>query len=191
MSAMPPQPPDDATLIARVARRDRSAFELLYDRHASKALGLSMRVCAERTIAEEIVQEAFWRVWTRAATFDTARGNFVTWLLGIVHHLTIDHLRQQRGRPPLVAIESDRDEASFDIRDERHDVAEQAWTNLRNVEMRDALTRLPEAQRVVIELAYFEGLTRQEIAEKLREPLGTIHTRARLGLMKLKELLPA
>ncbi len=178
----------DTELIMLVARRDRVAFECLYDRHASKALGLAMRMFGERPVAEEIVQEAFWRVWKRASSFDTRRGDFVTWLLSIVHHLAVDELRRRRGQAPLAEMDGNT-EPFVNVADKGQDVAERAWSNLQSAEMRAALMQLPEAQRTVIELAYFEGLTRQEIAERLNEPLGTIHTRARLALSKLKELL--
>jgi RNA polymerase sigma-70 factor (ECF subfamily) len=178
----------DEELVALVARSDRTAFETLYDRHASRALGLAMRIFRDQPLAEDIVQEAFWRVWKRAGTFDTERGHFSSWLLSIVHHLSIDRLRAGRGAPATVTIDSEFN-AEMDVRDMSQDVAEQAWAKLQSGAMRDALTQLPEAQRAVIEMAYFEGLTHQEISERLSEPLGTIHTRARLGLSKLRELL--
>ncbi len=177
---------EDEELIALVANGNRDAFETLYDRHAPRALGLAMRMCGDRTAAEDIVQEAYWRVWKRAATFDRERGGFQTWLLTIVHHLAVDRLRSSRGAPPLV--ETDADDP-LEIQDKSQDVPHAAWASLRSDMMRTALTRLPDAQRLVIEMAYFDGLTRQEIAARLREPLGTIHTRARLGLLKLRELL--
>lgn len=179
---------EDTELIARVAGRDRRAFEQLYDRHVSKALGLALRVLQEQASAEEVVQEAFWRVWKRATTFNRERGNFTTWLFGIVHNLAIDRLRQQRGTPPVLDLDSGA-EPAWELPDLVQNVADQAWARLQQSEMRAALAQLPEAQRMVIEMAYFEGLSRQEIAERLDEPLGTIHTRARLGLLKLKELL--
>ena len=185
---MPNEPVRDEELVALIARRDRAAFESLYDRYASRALGLAIHIFRERTIAEDILQEAFWRVWQRAATFDTERGAFLPWLMSIVHHLAIDRLRRSRGMPATIEIDSDA-EATLEIHDTSQDVPAQAWERLQAGMMRDALARLPEAQRMVIEMAYFEGLTRQEIAAKLNEPLGTVHTRARLGLAKMKEML--
>lgn len=180
--------PTDAQLIARVARRDRSAFEQLYERHVRHVLGLATRLIGERAGGEEIAQETFWRVWKRAELFDARRGNFSTWLASIVHHLAIDELRRRRGH--AIPIEWDADESQLlSLPDPAPDTQERVWANLQGAQIRIALAELPDAQRQVIELAYFEGLTHLEISERLQEPLGTIHTRARLGLAKLKELL--
>lgn len=180
--------PTDTQLIARVAQRDRSAFEVLYERHARHVLGLAIRLVGERAAGEEIAQEALWRVWKRAELFDARRGNFSTWLASIVHHLAIDELRRRRGH--AVSIEWDPDDSQLlGLPDPTPDTDERVWVNLQRAQIRSALAELPEAQRRVIELAYFEGLTHLEISGRLQEPLGTIHTRARLGLAKLKELL--
>lgn len=179
---------DDAELIARIVKQDPAAFEQAYDRYAGRALGFAMRMVAERSVAEELVQEAFWRVWKRAASFDAQRGNFATWLLGIVHHLVIDELRRRRGQTPVSSVELDSDMLS-NLSSDAPETLVQVWHNLRREQIRAALEQLPEAQRSVIELAYFEGFTHQEIAARLQEPIGTIHTRARLGLLKLKTSL--
>ncbi len=178
----------DAQLIAQVVRRDQAAFAALYDRHASAALGLAVRILGERAIGEEIVQEGFWRVWKKAATYDKNRTSFRTWLLSIIHHLAVDELRRRRGQPPMFVLEED-DDLLDEIPDGAPDPYERAWSNLRSEEVRSALNQLPEAQRTVVELAYFQGMTHREIAEQLNEPPGTIFTRARLALSKLKELL--
>jgi RNA polymerase sigma-70 factor (ECF subfamily) len=178
----------DTELISRVAQRDRGAFEALYDRYAGACLGLAIRLLGDPPAGEEIVQEAFWRIWKQAATFDVERGRFSSWLFGIVHHLAVDELRRRGRRPPVIQIESEV-EALRDIPDHTQDVAESAWSNLQSAEVRTALGRLPEAQRSIIQLAYFDGLTHQEIAAKLNQPLGTVHTRARLALQKLKDSL--
>jgi RNA polymerase sigma-70 factor (ECF subfamily) len=187
-TAMGNSAPTDEALIARVAQRDKRALELLYDRYSSGALGLALKIIGERNEAEEIVQEAFWRVWRRAATYRAARGQFSAWLFGIVHNLAIDELRRRRARPSAMSIDADA-ETAFEIADDKMDVAESAYQAVEGERVRATLSALPESQRSVIELAYFQGLTHQEIAERLGEPLGTIHTRARLALLKLKELL--
>ena len=179
---------DDAELIAGIVQQDPAAFEQAYDRYAGRALGFAMRMVAERTVAEELVQEAFWRVWKRAASFDAQRGNFATWLLGIVHHLVIDELRRRRGQTPVSGDELDSDMMS-NLPSDAPETLNQVWDNLQREQIRAALEQLPEAQRSVIELAYFEGFTHQEIAAQLQEPIGTIHTRARLGLLKLRTSL--
>jgi RNA polymerase sigma-70 factor (ECF subfamily) len=180
--------PSDADLMARVAQRDKGALEQLYDRYAASAMGLALKMLGERNTAEEIVQEAYWRVWKRASTFELQRGQFTAWLFGIVHNLAIDELRRRRVRPNAVSTDAE-DEAILDLPDREVDVAEQAFQLVTGEQVRLALRNLPDAQRSVIELAYFEGLTHQEIAARLGEPIGTIHTRARLALQKLRETL--
>jgi RNA polymerase sigma-70 factor (ECF subfamily) len=178
---------DDA-LIARVAKRDKLALEALYDKYAPAALGVAMRIVGERSLAEEIVQEAFWRVWKRAGTYNAGRGKFTAWLFGIVHNLTIDELRRRRSHGDSISIALE-DETVEEMADLRQDVAESALKQVTGADVRAALMVLPESQRSVIELAFFEGFSHQEIADKLGEPVGTIHTRARLALQKLREKL--
>ena len=191
MSDAQPNEPSDAELAARMAQRDRMAFEMLYDRYASRAFGLIVRLLSDRTVSEDVLQECFWRAWQRAGTFDASRASFSSWLLSIAHHSAIDELRRRRVRsqPNDVELDAPEDGESRDLQDDEADVAESAWANLVSSNVQVAMKQLPDAQRRVIELAYFGGFTRQEIAEKLNEPLGTVHTRARLGLLKLKELL--
>ena len=180
--------PTDEALIARVARRDKQALELLYDRYRGGALGLAYKILGERNAAEELVQEAFWRVWQHARTYQPGRGQFSTWLFGIIHHLAIDELRRRKVRPAALSLDAD-ESAVRDVPDDAVDVAEEAYASVTGEQVRDALAQLPGPQRSVIELAYFQGLTHQEIAERMGEPVGTVHTRARLALLKLKEAL--
>lgn len=174
--------------MARVSKQDKHALEELYDRHAAAAMGLALKIMGERSAAEEIVQEAFWRVWKRAATFDFARGEFLPWLFGIIHHLAIDEMRRRRVRPSTVSTDA-ADDALLELPDGAMDVAETAFANVTGEQVRRALAELSDPQRTVIELAFFEGLTHQEIAARLNEPVGTVHTRARLGLQKLRQVL--
>jgi RNA polymerase sigma-70 factor (ECF subfamily) len=180
--------PNDAELMARVAARDKLALEVLYDRHSAAAMGLALKMLGDRNGAEELVQEAFWRVWKRASTFTSGRGQFAQWLFGIVHNLAIDEMRRRRARPQTVSTDSD-DEAIVELPDREVDVAATVFAAVTGEQVRAALGALPEAQRSVIELAFFQGLTHQEIAEQLGQPVGTIHTRARLALQKLRESL--
>lgn len=90
--------PSDADLARRVAQRDRTAFELIYDRYAGKALGLCIRILGDRSLSEEVLQEAFWRIWQRADIYDPARASFTSWLFSIVHHCAIDELRKRHTR---------------------------------------------------------------------------------------------
>lgn len=181
-------PLSDAELMARVSRRDKRALEELYDRYSASAMGLALKMLRERSTAEEIVQEAFWRVWKRAATFELGRGQFPAWLLSIVHNLAIDEMRRRMARPNTISTDIE-DDAILELPDLGSDVPEVAFQKVTGEQVRLALNNLPDPQRSVIELAYFEGLTHQEIAARLNEPIGTIHTRARLALIKLRETL--
>lgn len=174
--------------MARVAARDKRALEELYARHAGSALGLALRMLGERNSAEDLVQEAFWRVWRRAGTFELQRGQFAPWLLGIVHNLAIDEMRRRRVRPNPLSTDA-TDDALLELPDRDADVVETAFANVTAAQVRAALAQLPDAQRQVVELAYYDGLTHQEIAARLNEPLGTVHTRARLALQRLREML--
>ena len=180
----------DEQLMTRAANGDPAALEALYDRYASAVMGLAMKIMADRATAEEIVQETFWRAWRKADSFRAGRGPFPGWLFGIARNLSIDIWRRRQTRPQP-AFDGDDEQRIDLVPDPEADVAESAWLAAKHSQVRAAMADLPPAQRQVIELAYFQGLTRQEIAEAIGEPLGTIHTRARLGLQKLRESLQA
>ena len=179
----------DEILIARVASGDTGALEILYDQHAAAVLGVSFRIIGDRLVAEDVLQETFWRVWQSAVTYEAQRGSFTSWLFRIARNLAIDAYRRQSVRPQAIAEMTDSDPILDQLPDPNMDVSEQAQANLKAQTVRNALATLPREQRQVIELAYFYGMTRQEIAERTGEALGTIHTRARLGLQKLREEL--
>jgi RNA polymerase sigma-70 factor (ECF subfamily) len=178
----------DETLAARVARGDSAALEELYDRYASRVLGISIKIVSDQALAEDILQETFWRVWQSAGTYQPQLGAFTGWLFRIARNLSIDAYRRRNVRPQ--AVMSTREEGDDPLLEQTPDpdmdVAEQAQSILRNRQVRQALASLPNVQRQVIEMAYFNGMTRQEIAEATGEALGTIHTRARLALQKLR-----
>ncbi len=180
----------DEQLVARTVSGDAAAFEVLYDRYAPNVMGLALRIVADRALAEEVVQETFWRVWRNAASFQGQRGSFAGWLLGITRNLAIDLCRRRNVRPQALIDQADESWIEK-LPDPAVDVAELAWTAIKQQQVQAALRDLPSDQRRVIELAYFGGLTRQEIAAKTGEPLGTIHTRARLALKKLHAALLA
>ncbi|MGH2538073.1 MAG: RNA polymerase sigma factor [Candidatus Promineifilaceae bacterium] len=175
----------DEELMAQVAGGDEGALEALYDRYASAALGLAVRLLSDRGAAEDVMQEAFLRVWRHAGSFRAERGSFTKWLFSITHRLAIDSLRRFSSRP-----EPARDEREMErllaAPDAGANVAEDARLEIERGRVRAALTGLPPEQKQVIVLAYFQGLTRQEIAQVTGAPLGTVHTRARLGLQKLR-----
>ncbi len=180
------EPDSDHALLKQIVRREPDALARLYDRYSPRALGLAFRILRDHDLAEQVIQDAFWKVWQHAAEYEPARGSFSTWLFTIVRNLSIDQLRRRRDEPSL----DDEDHApALEAQLGSVDVSETVNHQLRSEEIRAALRALPEAQRRVLEMAYLEGLTRREIAEQLGEPLGTIHTRARLGLEKLGQLL--
>jgi RNA polymerase sigma-70 factor, ECF subfamily len=182
--------PDDATLVAAIARGDSSALEALYDRYSAVVFRMAMRVLKNREQAEEVVQEAFWRVWRRSSSFESDRGRVAQWLFGITHNLCIDELRRMRARPNPVYEQVDNP-VIRQLVDEQTDVPASAWASEQRRAINEAMGFLPVSQREAVELMYFGGLSHQEIASKLNHPLGTIKTRVRLGLQKLNHLLTA
>jgi RNA polymerase sigma-70 factor (ECF subfamily) len=179
----------DEALAAEVARGGSDALEVLYDRYASTVLGVALKILGERSLAEDVLQETFWRVWKNAATYQPALGTFTSWLFRIARNLAVDLVRRQRVRPQALQGTELDGPALDEMPDPAMDVPAQAQALLAHRQIRKALAALPEAQRRVIEMAYFYGMTRQEIAEATGEALGTIHTRARLALQKLQQEL--
>ena len=179
----------DEALVARVARGNSAALEVLYDRYASRVLGISVKIIGDQVLAEDILQETFWRVWQRAPTFQSHLGPFLGWLFRIARNLAIDAYRRRNVRPQAYLNANGGEPILDAMPDPGMDVAEQAQSIIQNQQVRKALTCLSDVQRQVIEMAYFYGMTRQEIAEATGEALGTIHTRARLALQKLREEL--
>ncbi|HLO15455.1 MAG TPA: sigma-70 family RNA polymerase sigma factor [Anaerolineales bacterium] len=179
----------DEILVARVARGNSAALEALYDRYASAVLGSLLKVIGDRAMAEDVLQETFWRVWQSAATYQAQRGTFVSWLFRIARNLAIDAYRRRNVRPQAMPSAEGKESVFDQTPDPDMDVAAQAQSMFKHRQVRHALESLPGSQRQVIEMAYFYGMTRQEIAEATGEALGTIHTRARLALQKLREEL--
>jgi len=179
------QAPDE-TLATQVARGNSAALEVLYDRYASIVLGISLKVTGDQALAEDVLQETFWRVWQSAATYQPQLGSFTGWLFRIARNLAIDAYRRRNVRPQAISGVDGSDPILDEMPDPNTDVPEQAQSILKNRQIRKALASLPVVQRQVIEMAYFYGMTRQEIAEATGEALGTIHTRARLALQKLR-----
>jgi RNA polymerase sigma-70 factor (ECF subfamily) len=172
--------PDDATLMQQVAQGDRRAFLSLYDKYAVRVHGLSLRMLRDAMSAEELTQDAFLRLWTRAQTFNPDRGQVLSWLLAITRRLALDRFRLDSRAPP--PSESDNPGEDLDrLADESSRTEEARWRSLRF-----ALADLPPEQRLPIELAFYYGLSQREIAEHLRIPLGTVKTRVRLGMDKLR-----
>jgi RNA polymerase sigma-70 factor (ECF subfamily) len=173
----------DAALARRLLQRDVSAFEELYDRHSRLVYALVLRILQQATTAEEVVQDVFLQLWRNTALYDGSRGPFVAWLLTMARNRALDQLRlkseRQRRRedqtdelPPVVAVPDF--EGSIDEK-------------RRAVRVRELMGSLHPRQKRAIELAYFEGLSHSEIANALKEPLGTVKSWIRNGLLRLKE----
>src|SRR5579883_1446972 len=182
-----PQPADEE-LMHRVAAGDSDALAQLFKRYSGTVYSLAYRMLNDREGAEELLNEAFVRVWRQAPLFDARRGKFSTWLMSVTRNLGIDQLRSDRSRPQR-SSSPDGENILLNIVDDRVSVESQAWNAERRRLIREALKRLPAAQREALELAYFEGLTQAEIATKLGDPIGTTKTRIRLGLQKLRDIL--
>ena len=172
-------------LLARIAGGDHSAFGQFYDAYAGLAFGLIRRIVRDREAAEEVLQEVFWQIWREAASFDPRRGGPEAWLVMRAKTRAIDKLRSIRRKEQTFVAPVD--EGTAPVADPRANDPAVAAADRTLVE--GALARLPDPQRRVIELAFFGGLTQSEIAARLGEPIGTVKTRARLGLERLRGLL--
>ncbi len=172
---------EDAALTLRVAGGDREAFSALYDRYAPRVYGLALHMLQDPGLAEEVAQEAFLKLWTRASQFNPRRGSPLAWLLTITRRTALDRIRFENRRPVEAHLE-DPDRSWHHLADPRSEGQEARWRSLR-FELLD----LPAEQRQAIELAYYHGLSHSQIAEHLEIPLGTAKTRIRLGMEKLRE----
>lgn len=182
----------DQQLVARLVERDPNALTAIYDRYIRPIYSLAIKMMGRRERAEEVVQEVFIKLWRKPYSYDPQRGAFINWILGVTHNQAIDELQRERNHERTVSHAlpvAGEEEQSIDVPDLSADPAEAAWFSVRMDIVREALQRLPVAQRQVVELAYFSGLTQAEIAVRLTEPLGTIKTRTRLALQKLKVIL--
>lgn len=175
-------------LVNLIVEGKERALEELYDRFSPTVMGVAYRIVGNRGVAEEIVQETFCRVWDKCGTFDATKGNARAWLFRIARNLALDNVRRQKIRPQAAASEN-AELMLIQTQDYDADVAENAWILLRREQLQHALGKLPTEQQEVIEMAYFEGFTRREISDKTGLALGTVHTRARLALQKMREML--
>jgi RNA polymerase sigma-70 factor (ECF subfamily) len=180
----------DSELMERLCSRDLRAFEALYDRYGDLVFSVSLRVVADTHVAEDITQDVFLRVWRRPEQFDVQRGKFITWLLSIARNRSIDERRSQGRRlRHESAPTSTEDEDIIPSADDRDDPALATVLADERSAVRAALLVLPAEQRLAISLAYFGGMTQQEIANQLGQPLGTVKTRIRLGMQKMRAAL--
>ncbi len=174
-------PSADQILIDRIKDGDKSAFRDIYARFSQVVFNLAFRMLRSREEAEEVVQEIFLQLWNKAESYDPERGAVSTWIINIARSRSIDKLRTLGFREQTTELNEERVNSKSDFsriiedREERKKIIQQA------------LDSLPDNQRIAIEMVFFEGLTHMETAERLKEPVGTIKTRIRLGVAKLKE----
>ena len=177
----------DEVLLSAVARGAVWAMEILYERYSRILYSLAYHMVADHQIAEDLSQDAFLAVWRRATSYSPQSGAARSWIVSIMHHRTIDYLRSVRRRSVLK--EATWEEVERDERTAFPDAWDEAWQNIQSAKIREALMKLPTEQRMVIELAYFQGWTHSEIAEGCQIPLGTVKARMRLGLTRLKRVV--
>ncbi len=195
MSAIDSAPPPDdraaadAQLLQRMARGDKAALAELYDRFSRPLYATALRIVNDPAEAQDIVHDAFLALWEKATRFETERGTAFAWAVTLVRNRAIDRVRARRRRGELLATAAPADlgyheDAAGPATDDSATLSDQARV------VRAAVAALPREQQRALELAFFSGLTQQEIAAKLSEPLGTVKARIRRGLLKLRDALP-
>lgn len=172
----------------RLAYRDADAFRSLYTRYANLVYSVALRVLRDAQIAEDITQEIFVRIWKKPESYQAQRGRFVTWLTSVTRNRAVDEIRSRNRRYRFEMASPEEQEREVPA-PERADPALTAELSDQRRLIMTALDTIPQEQREIIELAYFGGLTQQEIAERLSQPLGTVKTRIRLGMRKLRTAL--
>jgi RNA polymerase sigma-70 factor (ECF subfamily) len=176
----------DADLLRRMAGQDRAAFAQLYDRFSRPLYATALRILNDAREAEDIVQDVFLALWEKASSFETSRGTAFSWAVTLTRNRAIDRIRMRKRRSELLAGSAPED-LGYDSGGTAGDSADELTSKEKAGAVRAAVANLPAEQQRALELAFFSGLTQQEIAEKLCEPLGTIKARIRRGLLKLRE----
>ncbi len=175
----------DIDLMERVRRRDEAALSVLYDRYGGLILTVALRIVGDRELAEEVMQDTFLRVWNAAESYRSSRGQLSGWLIGITRNRAIDMLRSRQYKSrqrERTALPEPGEEDTFGVPDETETVVTRQA-------VADALLGLTMAQRQVVELAYYGGMTQSEISRQLGEPLGTIKSRTRVAMEHLRATL--
>ena len=176
----------DENILTLIAHGDKDALECFYGRYGTQVFSLARYMLRDEAIAEEITQDVFLALWQKASTFNPQRGSPKGWLMSIAHHRVIDHVRSaKRAKASIDRVAQDFSnlQSLYHVHTE-----EDAYRNLDRQEVMKALQTIPEAQRTAILLSYFEGYSQSEIATLLDQPLGTVKTRIRLGMQKLRAI---
>jgi RNA polymerase sigma-70 factor (ECF subfamily) len=179
---------DDEELMQRLFHRDLVAFRALYERYGNLVFSTCLRVVRDAQIAEDMSQEIFLRIWRKPESFSAERGRFVTWLTSVTRNRAVDEIRSRNRRYRHETASPEEQEREVPA-SERMDPALTAELSDQRNRINIALEEIPAEQRECIQLAYFGGLTQQEISERLEQPLGTVKTRIRLGMQKLRAAL--
>ena len=177
----------DETLFLLIARAKSDALDELYNRYNGMVFGMALNLVGDRATAEEITLDVFTRVWERAETYRPDRAKVSTWLISITRHHSIDVLRRRGVRPEQHSVSWDK--ASSNIVQDGHNPEQATELAMRRERILAAVARLPIEQKQVLSLAYFSGYTHSQIAEVLDQPLGTVKTRIRLAMQKLRQML--
>lgn len=178
---------DERALVDRLVSRDQAALGELHDRYARVVYAMALKISGSPGEAEDVTIDTFWQVWQQANRYDPVRGSVGAWICTIARSRALDRLRTQR-RSPLIATDEPPERADLTI-DE--DPEQDVFLAERSAIVRSALGELSDSQREAIELAFYHGLSHAEIADRLNEPLGTIKTRIRLGLSKMRDRMAA
>ncbi len=175
-------PADEPEIIVRLRAKDQAALDVLYERYSGLVYALALRIVHQPADAEDVVIETFWQLWQQAADYNDERGQLRSWIVTIGRSRALDRLRSMRRNPM-----AESEEFNQPVADDNPE--QETWMSEQSSIVRRALVSLPTDQRQALELAYYHGLSQSEVAGKLGEPLGTIKTRMRLGMMKLRDQL--
>ena len=178
---------EDRQLIHRITLDDQAALEALYGRYSTAVYSLAMYMLKQEALAEDATQETFLNIWLKASSFNSDRGQPKSWIMSVAHHKIVDLIRSRRRTSYMT--DPGGDETLELLPSGQASTEEQVEQTLQRERILKALTLLPEAQQEVVMLAYFEGYSQSEMAEKLGQPLGTVKTRVRLAMQKLRAAL--
>ncbi len=181
------QGPEDHELIEKVALRDKDALEALYVRYATPVYSLAMYMLKQEALSQEVTQEIFLNIWLRASSYKPDRGHPRAWIMSVAHHKIVDVIRSRRRT--IAHTDPGGYETLELLPSGQASTEDEVVQNLERERIFKAMTGLPPTQREVIFLAYFEGYSQSEMAQKLDQPLGTIKTRVRLAMQKLRAVL--
>lgn len=179
---------DEIELMRRIKGRDEEALSELYDLYNRLLYGLIISIVKKREEAEDVLQEVFITIWERASTFNEDKGNVYSWIITLTRNKAIDRIRS-KGYKTQQKASQDVDAPEFSLEGDNFDPLETTIFSDRAELVRKALTEIPDQQSEVLKIAYYSGMTQQEISDKLKIPLGTVKTRMRQGMLKLKDIL--